>query len=95
MISKKEVEHIAKLARLSLNTKEIKKTEKDLSYILDYFDSLKKLNVKGIKVTSHSIAIENIMREDLAQKQSDETVDRLLKAMPEKKERYLKVKSVL
>ena len=41
MISKEEVEHIAKLARLELTEKEIEKMQKDLSAILDYFDLLK------------------------------------------------------
>ena len=42
MISKEEVEHIAKLARLELTGKEVEKMQKDLSAILDYFDLLKK-----------------------------------------------------
>ena len=42
MISKDEVQHIAKLARLELTEKEIEKMQKDLSEILGYFDLLKK-----------------------------------------------------
>ena len=42
MISKEEVQHIAKLARLELTEKEAEKMQKDLSEILDYFDLLKK-----------------------------------------------------
>ncbi len=42
MISKEEVEHIAKLARLELTESEVKKMQKDLSAILDYFNLLKK-----------------------------------------------------
>ena len=42
MISKEEVEHIAKLARLELAPVEIEKMQKDLSAILDYFNLLKK-----------------------------------------------------
>ncbi|MCK4520551.1 Asp-tRNA(Asn)/Glu-tRNA(Gln) amidotransferase subunit GatC [Candidatus Parcubacteria bacterium] len=95
MISEKEVKHIAKLARLSLNTKEIKKMEKELSSILDYFDLLKKIDVEKVASFSYSFSIENVMREDLAEKQPKEKNDKLLKAMPKKKERYLKVKSVL
>ena len=37
MISKEEVEHIAKLARLELTEKEVGKMHKDLTAILDYF----------------------------------------------------------
>ena len=42
MISKEEVEHIAKLARLELTEKEVGKMQKDLSAILNYFALLKK-----------------------------------------------------
>jgi len=42
MISKQEVEHIAKLARLELTDAEIEKMQKDMSEILGYFDLLKK-----------------------------------------------------
>lgn len=41
MISKSEVEKIAKLARLELSEIEVEKMQKDMSLILDYFDILK------------------------------------------------------
>lgn len=95
MISKKEVEHIANLSRLSLSPQEIKKMEKDLSAILGYFDCLKKVDVKEIEPTSHSVLVENIMREDIVKEQSTEKANKLLKAVPEKEGRYVKVKSIL
>ena len=42
MISKEEVEHIAKLARLELTEEEIIKMQADMSAILDYFALLQK-----------------------------------------------------
>lgn len=94
MINKEEVEHIAKLARLKLNAKEIKSMEKELSSVLGYFQFLNRLNVSKIKPTSHSISLKNIMREDKGKRQSEENVEKLLKAMPQREGRYLKVKSV-
>jgi len=41
MITKEEVKHIAKLARLGLTEKEIGKYQKELSSILDYIEKLK------------------------------------------------------
>ena len=38
MISKEEVLHIAKLARLELTEEEVEKMQKDLTEILDYFN---------------------------------------------------------
>ena len=53
MISREEVEHIAKLARLELTEVEVKKMQKDLSAILDYFNLLK--NVPDMKITGNKL----------------------------------------
>ena len=53
MIKKQEVQHIAKLARLGLTEVEIKKFQKELSSILDYFATLKEVDVLGIEPTFH------------------------------------------
>jgi len=92
MISKKEVKHIAKLARLGLTEKEIKKFQRELSSILDYFEKLKEVKIEEVKPTSHSIKIENIFREDELKKQSLERVNKLIKMTPQREKNYLKVK---
>jgi len=53
MINKKEVNHIAKLARLGISEKEEKKFQKDLSSILDYFNCLQEVDVSGKEPTFH------------------------------------------
>jgi len=94
MISKQQVQHIAKLARLGLTEKEIEKFQKDLSAIMDYVEKLKEVNIDGIEPTSHSVLVENVMRKDeVAEKKEDENI-KLLKLAPETKESYLKVKSI-
>ncbi len=92
MISKEEVRHIAKLARLGLTEKEIAKYQKELSLILDYFEKLKEVNISGIEPTSHSIKVENVMRQDEARGKG--TSKKLIDLAPDKKEDYLKVKSI-
>jgi aspartyl/glutamyl-tRNA(Asn/Gln) amidotransferase C subunit len=97
MISKEEVKHIAKLARLELTEKEIEKMQKDMSAILDYFDLLKK--VKGPE--SQLWAGDPEERSDEGQLRKDEVisshdiVDELISAIPDKKDDYIKVKSIL
>ena len=94
MISKDEVKHIAKLARLELTGKEIIKMQKDLSVILDYFDLLKKAP-KLVKSAKASLG------EDLKATRKDEVisshdiVDELISAAPNKKDDYIKVKAIL
>jgi len=95
MISKEEVKHIAKLARLSLAEKEIGKFQKELSSILDYFGKLKKVNVSKVAATSHSQEIENVMRGDKGEKADTDTTKKITEQAPEIKDGHWKVKSVL
>ena len=83
MISKKEVQHIAELARLGITESEIIKFQKDLSSVLGYADKLKKIDVSNVEPTSHPLKIENVTRRDEAKPWSQ----RLLQG-------FLKVKSI-
>lgn len=91
MISKEEVEHIAKLARLELTEKEVGKMQKDLSAILDYFNLLEKAPKPEIVKTVG----------DLRATRKDEIIssfdirDELIAAAPDKKDDYIKVKTIL
>lgn len=93
MISKEEVKHIAKLARLGLTEKEIEKFQKELSLILDYFEKLKEVDIPEVKAETQPIEIENVMRSDKGLK-SKVQGSRLLDLAPETKNGYLKVKSI-
>ena len=95
MITKKEVQHIAKLARLGLTPAELQKMEGELSAILDYFEKLKKIDVSKTQPFSNPHLLENVTREDQSQRQLPEKVNKLVKAIPEKEGRYAKVKAVL
>ena len=92
MISKEEVQHIAKLARLELTEKEIEKMQKDLSAILDYFDLLKR--APKIKNGGHPMSAKNFaLRKDEVVSNHD-IADKLIAAAPEKKDGYIKVKQI-
>ncbi|MCX6760296.1 MAG: Asp-tRNA(Asn)/Glu-tRNA(Gln) amidotransferase subunit GatC [Candidatus Nealsonbacteria bacterium] len=93
MIKKDEVEKIAKLARLELDEKEIESMQKDMTEILDYFNLLKK--VKGNADDSEFFTNENLPREDKVISQTEELPYNLIKASPDKKDRYIKVKVIL
>lgn len=93
MLSKEEVKHIAKLARLGLTEKEIGKFQKELSSILDYIEKLKKVDISKVGPTSHPLLIKNVMRQD---KEEPKTInEKLLKLAPEIKGKHFKVKSIL
>jgi aspartyl-tRNA(Asn)/glutamyl-tRNA(Gln) amidotransferase subunit C len=58
------VPHIAKLANLTLNEKETKKFETQLSTILQYIEKLGEVNTEKVKETSQVTGLENVLRED-------------------------------
>ena len=91
MISKEEVKHIAKLARLELTEKEIEKMQKDLSAILDYFDLLRK--APKSKEQSASIKGSSLRKDEVVS--SHDIRDELISGAPDKKEDYIKVKAIL
>ena len=49
MITKKEIQHIAKLARLGLTEKEIEKFQGEFSRILDYIEKLKEVDTTKVE----------------------------------------------
>lgn len=93
MISKDEVKHIAKLARLELSEAEAKKMQKDLSSILDYFELLKKAPKPSKKVGDLIKTDSNVTRKDESRQSG--LADELLGATPDKKDDYVKVKAIL
>ena len=95
MIQKEEVKHIAKLARLGLTEKEIEKFQKELSSILDYFEKLKEVDVSKIEPTTHSVLLGSVMRKDKEKGADIEVRNKLIEAVPDKKESFVKVKSIL
>ncbi len=92
MISKKEVEHIAKLARIELEEKELEKMQKDLSAILDYFDLLKKAP-KAKRLVEVNYKAKAHLRKDES-KQSN-LADEIIADAPGQQDGYIKVRSVL
>jgi len=99
IIDEKEVKHIAKLARLYLEEKEIKKMGEELSLILDYFNSLKNLDVDNIKVDfdlinkQKNLPLKEITRKDIVIKGDNN--EKIKELIPEKQKGFVKVKSIL
>lgn len=58
------VEHIARLARLSISDEDREMFGAQLSSILDYMEKLNELDTKDIEPTSHVLSLSNVMRDD-------------------------------
>ena len=64
MISRQDVEHVARLARLALSDAELERMREQLSGILAYIDKLRALDVEGVEPTAHAVPLVNVMRDD-------------------------------
>ena len=95
MLSKKEINHIAGLARIGLKKKEIEKCRKDLSAVLDYFKKLEELDTENVEPVGHITETLNIAREDKEKDFAESGKKKIIKNIPETKDGYLKVRSVL
>ena len=65
-LSRKDVEHVAHLARLGLTEEELGRLEGQLNHILDQYTVLAELDTDHIPPTAQTIEVENILREDAA-----------------------------
>ncbi|MBI3636688.1 MAG: Asp-tRNA(Asn)/Glu-tRNA(Gln) amidotransferase subunit GatC [Candidatus Rokubacteria bacterium] len=63
-MERKDVEHVARLARLHLTDAELERMRAQLGAILTYIDKLKQVNVDGVEPTSHAVPLVNVMRDD-------------------------------
>ncbi|MEX2145815.1 MAG: Asp-tRNA(Asn)/Glu-tRNA(Gln) amidotransferase subunit GatC [Candidatus Rokuibacteriota bacterium] len=64
MISRQDVEHVARLSRLALSDADIEKMREQLAAILAHIDTLRALDTEQVEPTSHAVPMENVMRED-------------------------------
>jgi aspartyl-tRNA(Asn)/glutamyl-tRNA(Gln) amidotransferase subunit C len=95
MISKKQVKHIAKLAKVSLSKKEVERFQKELSKILDYVEKLKEVDIEGEKPQTHSVWIENVMRGDEKISEFEFDEEKLTEQFSEREANFLKVKKII
>lgn len=95
MLTKEQVQHLAKLARLELSGADISKFQKQLSAILDYVAQLQEVDTKGVEPTAQVTGLENIARLDVADNAlADSARAGILENMPSKKGEFVKVKAV-
>ncbi|HEY6011945.1 MAG TPA: Asp-tRNA(Asn)/Glu-tRNA(Gln) amidotransferase subunit GatC [Nitrospirota bacterium] len=92
-ISKQEVEHVAKLARLELSEQEKEKLTDQLSNILTYVEKLNELDTKGIEPTAHVLDIKNVMRDDVSRPSLPQ--ERALANAPDKAAGHFKVPKII
>ena len=63
-ISKDEVLHVARLARLELTDDEVAKFQEQLSDILAAVSKVSELDLSGVPPTSHPLELVNVLADD-------------------------------
>lgn len=63
-LSREEVLHIARLARVALTEAEVTRMSEQLSNLLEHFEVLQKVDTEGVPPTAQSVALQSVMRED-------------------------------
>ncbi len=63
-LSREEVLHISRLARLGLTETEIARLREQLSDILENFEILQQVDTGNVPPTAQSIALQNVLRDD-------------------------------
>jgi aspartyl-tRNA(Asn)/glutamyl-tRNA(Gln) amidotransferase subunit C len=65
VLSRDQVLHVARLARLELTDEEIERFGDELSNVLDYIETIEQLgDLADIEPTSHVVEVENVLRAD-------------------------------
>ena len=64
-ITREQVLHVARLARLDLDDGEVERLTGELGAILDAVSKVAELDLENVPPTSHPLDVENVMGEDV------------------------------
>lgn len=88
-----EVEHIAKLARLSITDKEKDLFGSQLAKIIEYIEKLKEVDTSHAEPTSHVLELTNVMREDIQKPSLN--VNEIIGNAPDRSDNYYRVPKII
>lgn len=92
-ITREDVVHVAKLARLQLTDEEIDTYTRQLDDILDHAARVDGLDTEGVDPTAHPIPLANVLREDTVRPSLDR--DEVLAQAPSAEDGYFRVPRIL
>jgi len=92
-ITREDVDHVARLARLGLDTAERERMQAQLGQILEYVQVLQRLDTEAILPTAQVIPLRNVMRPDVVQPSLP--VESVLANAPAHEDAFIRVAAVL
>lgn len=66
-ITEKEVDYVARLARLHVQESQMQRLTQDMGNIIAFADKLGELDTEQVEPAAHSIVVENVLRADEVQ----------------------------
>lgn len=94
-LTKEDVLHVAKLAKLELTDAEIKKFTPQLSNVLDHFSELSEVDTKDVEPTSQTTGLEDVYRADELKSENTLTQEEAISGTDKIHNGYFKVKAIL
>ena len=92
-LSREEVLHIARLARLGLAETDIDRLSEQLSNLLENFEALQQVDTTDVPPTAQSIALQSVVRDDEIAPSLPS--GEILANAPRKDENFFRVRAVL
>jgi aspartyl-tRNA(Asn)/glutamyl-tRNA(Gln) amidotransferase subunit C len=92
-ISREEVEHVARLARLELTADELERFREQLSAVLERATRIQSLDLDAFPPTAHPIDLRNVWRDDVVR--APEPPEAILENAPEREGNLFRVPRIL
>ena len=92
-ISRDDVLHVARLARLTLSDEEVERYTEQLSAVLDHAADVAALDTSGVPPTAHPLPLENVLRDDIVEPSLDR--DEVLAEAPAAEDGRFRVPPIL
>ena len=92
MITVKDVEHVAKLARLELTEEEKEKFAGQLGDVLKYVEQMNEVDTSNVVPMAHAMDFVNVMREDTVK--YEQTKEQLMSNAPDEEDGFFKVPKI-
>ena len=92
-INLKQVQHVAKLARLALPKEKLQTLAQQLESILEYVAKIGQVDVTGVEPMAHALPISNVFREDIPEPALP--LEKVLQNAPEVDGPFFKVPKII
>jgi aspartyl-tRNA(Asn)/glutamyl-tRNA(Gln) amidotransferase subunit C len=92
-LSREEVLHVARLARVGVTEDDVSRLQQQLSSILEHFEVLRQIETDEVPPTTHTLALQSVLASD--QSRESLTQEEVLANAPLQQNGYLRVRAVL